>query len=217
MLLIRMTVASILATACCGCAQFALIGLLIGGPPSIEPDFDSMTGESLSAPDMKAVVVCYAPTELKWDFEMIDHEIASAVTARLAQNHVTVMHQESVRAWMDENPEWERPEEIGTAFDVDYVVDIEINDFSLYEENSTTLYRGRTEAFVHVIKMDRETGEGDRIYTKELNVVFPISVPRAAADQSFMSFKREYLSRLSESIGWLFYEHFNGDKIPWAT
>lgn len=215
--LIRIAAASLLMTACSGCAQAMLIGYLIGGPPSIEPDFDSMTGESLSAPDITAVVVCYAPTELKWDFELIDHEVASAVTARLAQNHITVMHQESVRAWMDEHPEWERPEEIGETFKADYVIDIEINDFSLYEENSTTLYRGRTEAFVHVIKMDKETGDGERIYTKEMNFVFPISVPRAAADQSFSSFKREYLSRLSEAVGWLFYEHFNGDKIPWAT
>lgn len=214
---LRIAAAILLLATSTGCAQAVLLGYLIGGPPSIEPDFDAMTGESLSAPEVTAVVVCYAPTELKWDFEKIDHEVAAAVTGRLTQNHIKVMHQESVRAWMDSHPDWERPEEIGKAFDVDYVIDIEINDFGLYEENSTTLYRGRTEAYVHVIKMDQDLGEGDKIYTKEMNVVFPISIPRAAQDQSFESFKREYLSRLSESIGWLFYEHFNGDKIPWAT
>lgn len=216
MSILRVCIASVVAMSFSGCAQAVLIGYLIGGPPSIEPDFDSMTSESLSAPDTRVAVICYAPTELKWDFEKLDKEIAEAVTYRLGQNHVKVLRPEYVQGYIDEHPDWEQAEEIGEYCEADYVVSIEISDFGLYEENSTTLYRGRTEAFVHVIKMD-EFGEGDRIYTKELNSLFPTSIPRSVQDQSFESFKREYLSNLSEQIGWLFYEHFNGDRIPWAT
>jgi hypothetical protein len=31
------------------------------------------------------------------------------------------------------------------------------------------------------------------------------------------TFKVEYLSRLSEKIGFLFYERFSGHLIPWAS
>lgn len=214
--LARIAVTSTLLISLGGCAQAVLLGYLIGGPPSIEPDFDAMTGESLSAPETTVAVICYAPTELKWDFEKIDEEIADVVTYGLGANHIKVIRPDYIRGWIDKHSDWERPEEIGAAFDVDYVVNIEINDFGLYEDNSTTLYRGRTEAFVHVIRMD-ETGDGERIYTKEVDSLFPTTIPRSAQDQSFEQFKREYLSRLAESIGWLFYEHYNGDKIPWAT
>lgn len=211
-----------------GCAQMVLLGYLIGGPPSIEPDFDAATGESLSAPNVTAAVVCYAPTELKWDFEQIDNEVAKAVTYRLGQNHVQVMNPDTVRAWLDAHPDWEKADEIAEAFKCDYVVEIELNAFRLHEENSTELLRGRCEATVNVTKADfhkpdeedRDTWElvdGERIYSDDLNSVWPTRVPRSTHDQSFESFKTEYLSRLSESIGWLFYEHYNGDKIPWAT
>ena len=211
-----------------GCAQMVLLGYLIGGPPSIEPDFDAMTGESLSAPGVTAAVVCYAPRELKWDFEAIDTEVARAVTYRLGQNHVQVINPDTIRGWLAAHPDWERADEIAEAFKCDYVVEVELHAFSLLEENSTELLRGRCEATVNVTKVDfdkpdeedRDTWtafDGERVYSKDLDNVWPTRVPRSTHDQPFDSFKTEYLSRLSESIGWLFYEHYNGDKIPWAT
>ena len=216
------------AAALSGCAQAVLLGYLIGGPPSIEPDFDAATGESLSAPHVTAAVICYAPTELKWDFEKIDDEVAKAVTYRLGQNHVKVINPDYVRGWLDEHPDWERAEELAEAFSCDYVVEIELHAFKLYEENSTELLRGRCEATVNVTKVEFDKPDeedldtwtivdSDRLYSKDLDNVFPTRTPRSTHDQSYDSFKNEYLSRLSEAIGWLFYEHYNGDKIPWAT
>lgn len=199
-----------------GCAQFVLIGYLLGGPPSIEPDFDAMTGESMQDPEKIVAVVCYAPTELKWDFEDIDAEVAKFVSFRLGEHNIRIVHPDVVRAWLDENPDWEQPEEIGREFEADYVIEVELTAFSLFEKDSTVLFRGRTEAYINVVSMD-DTGDGDKIYTKELNSVFPTQIPRSIQDGSYLSFKREYLSRLSEEIGWLFYERYNGDKIAWAT
>ena len=228
-----MSVRRILALLCVpalttGCAQMVLLGYLIGGPPSIEPDFDAATGFSMSAPDTTVAVVCYAPTELKWDFERIDKEVATAVTYRLGQNNVRVINPEAVRAWLDEHPDWEKAEEVGEAFKCNYVIDMELHAFSLYEENSTELLRGNCEATINVVKLeydrvdekDRDTWDlidGERVYSKDVDSTFPTRVPRSVHDQSYESFKKEYLSRVSEAIGWLFYEHFNGDKIPWAT
>ena len=203
-----------------GCAQTVLLGYLIGGPPSIEPDFDAQTGFSLTDEGVTVAVVCYAPNELKWDFEKIDDEIAAAVTQRLAMANVKVMDPDYVRAWTEEHPDWERPEEIGAVFETDYVIDIEINTFSLYEENSSTLYRGRTDALVNVVKMDDPKSglaEGERIYSKQVDLVYPTRIPRSTQEESYLQFKRDYLSRLSESIGWIFTDRFHGDMIGWAT
>ena len=199
-----------------GCAQFVILSYLIHGPPTIEPDFDAETGLSMSAPGKTVAVVCFAPTELQWKFPQIDDQVAEAVAYRLGQNHVQVIHPDYVRAWVDENPDWEKATEIGEVFEADFVIEIELADFRLHEGTSTTLFRGQTEAYIHVVEMFEE-GDGDRIFTKELDFAFPTRIPRSSYDQDLSAFQREYLSRLSERIGWLFYERFHGDMIGWAT
>ncbi len=212
--------AIILATLLCisltGCSHFVLLSYLIHGPPTIEPDFDTETGKSMSAVGKSVAVVCFAPTELQWKFPQIDEQVATAISYRMGQNHIKVIHPDYINAWIDEHPDWEKPEEIGKKFEADYVIEIELAAFSLHEGTSTTLFRGTTEAYVHVIEMD-EHGHGERIYTKELDFTFPTKIPRSSYDQNLSEFQREYLSRLSERIGYLFYERFHGDMIGWAT
>lgn len=200
-----------------GCSPIAMLGYLIAGPPSIEPDFETETGLSMEGGEMKVAVVCYAPKELLIEFPQIDEAVASQVALRLGEHGISIIRPEYIRAWVDEHPDWELAEEIGKEFKADYVVQIEMGAFSLYEGDSTTLYRGRTEAYVKVCAMDEDKKTGEQVFTKDVDFIFPSAVPRSAYDTTQTRFKREYISRLSEKIGWLFYEHFNGDTIPWAT
>lgn len=199
-----------------GCNYVILAGYLIGGPPSIEPDFDALTKKSMTAKDVTVAVVCYAPTEIKWDFDAVDTEVAKYVTYRLHQHEVQVVNPDRIRAWLDENSDWDEPSEIGSAFDVDYVIYIDLEKFSLYEENSANLYRGRAEGMVSVFEIDDFDG-GEKIYSKELTSRYPLAVPRSTSEVTYSSFKRQYLSRLSEEIGRLFYEHYHGDDIQDAS
>ena len=199
-----------------GCNYFILLGYLIGGPPSIEPDFDSMTKKSMTDKDVTVAVVCYAPTELKYDFDNVDREVAKYVSFRLGQHQIQFANPDIVWAWLDRNPDWDRPEEVGEALDVNYVVYIDLHAFSMFEEGSQTLYRGRAEAMVSVFEM-AEDGSGDKIYSKEITSQYPIRAPRSSSEVTYPTFKKQYLSRLSEEIGRLFFEHYAGDDIPDAV
>ncbi len=213
---IRFAAFIVMTTLCItmtGCNYAILLGYLIGGPPSIEPDFDVMTNQSMSDKEVSVCVVAFAPTELKWDFPKIDHELSKYVAYRLVEHEIKVVNPDQVKAWLNANPDWDKAEEIGEALDCNYVIYIDMNDFHLYEENSTTLYRGRSECYISVFEMD-EDGFGDKIYSKEVNSKYPIRAPRSTSEMSLDTFKREYLSRLSKEIGWLFYERYNGDNIP---
>ena len=198
-----------------GCQQFVILSYLIGGPPSIEPDFDKETGMSMKKKGKTVAVVCFAPKEMLLEFPQIDDEIAAQVAYRLGENKITIIKPDYVRAWVDTHPKWELAEEIGREFKADYIIEVELSTFSLFEGTSTTLYRGRTEADIHVTEMNGE--HGDRIYSKELDFHFPIRIARSSTEQALLPFKREYISRLSEKIGWMFYESYNGDTIPWAN
>ncbi len=199
-----------------GCQQFVILSYLIGGPPSIEPDFDKETGLSMKKKEKTVAVVCFAPKEMLLEFPHIDHEIAAQLSYRLGENKIAIIKPDYVRAWVESHPKWELAEEIGNQFKADYVIEVELSTFSLFEGTSTTLYRGRTEADIHVTEMD-ESGHGDRIYSKDLDFHFPIRVQRSSTEQELLPFKREYISRLSEKIGWMFYDSYNGDTIPWAN
>lgn len=206
---------AVVALGCCllpGCSYVLFLGYLIGGPPSIEPNFDRETKESMTDRNVTVAVICYAPTEVRYNFESVDHELARYVTFRLQQHKIKIINPDSVKAWLDENKDWDKPEEIGAAFKTTYVVYIDLNDFSLYEEGSATLYRGRSEAIVSVWKMD-DDGEAERIFQEEIRSRFPLHQPKAASEETYSSFKARYLSRLSEEIGRLFYEYYVADDI----
>jgi len=204
------------ACTCClsqGCNYFILASYLIGGPPSIEPDFDRVTHQSMTDKDVKVVVVAFAPHELQLRFHKVDKELEKYVAFKLANHHIKVAPPDLVRAWLDENPEWDKAEEIGEAFNATYVVYIDISDYSLYEPNSSMLYRGRADGMVSVFEMD-EDGYGTKIYTKEIDSTFPTLQARQTTDVTYSTFKQQYMTRLSEQIGRLFYEYYNGDDIP---
>ena len=69
-----------------GCNYMLLLGYLIGGPPQEEPQFEKETKKSMTDKDVRVAVVCYAPDDLKYKFENIDHILAKAVAVQLANS-----------------------------------------------------------------------------------------------------------------------------------
>ncbi len=211
----KLAMALVLCTTMSGCNYFILLGYLIGGPPSIEPDFDAQTQKSMTEKDVTVAIVCYAPLELQYNFDGLHNDLAKYTTFRLHSHGVKVVNPDRIRAWLDENPDWDKPEEIGEAFDVTFVIHVELHEYSLYEENSSDLYRGHAEGMVTVYEMD-EDGEGEKLYSKEITSTYPLRAPRATSEVTFSKFKKEYLSRLSDEIGRLFYEYYRGDDFTHA-
>jgi hypothetical protein len=183
-----------------------LLGYWFGGPPTIEPDFQNKTRkESLSARDKTTLVCCYADKARKFDNESVDRALAKHVASRLSAHKIKVVDPDQVDDWLGKNQRRKKPSEIGAAFKCDYIVHIDLMDFSVLEGQSTSLNRGRAGCIVNVIKMDADTTDGDVIYTRLIKSIFP---SRGAIDSSAMpasEFKKRYLSFLSDEIGRLFY------------
>jgi hypothetical protein len=195
-----------------GCQYIVLAGYLIGGPPTIEPDFDKMTKKSLTDRGVKVVVVCFVPDEIRLNFIDADKEIASHVAHRLFQHKIVVVHPDRVQEWLDKHDDWNKAEEIGEATGATHIVYIDVHKYTLYAENSHELYEGRAEVLVSVSEMQKDNS-AEKIYTKELTSKYPLQAPRSASEISFEHFRRQYLGRLSEEIGRLFYEYSNGDDL----
>ncbi|MCA9038912.1 MAG: hypothetical protein KDA65_01055 [Planctomycetaceae bacterium] len=199
-----------------GCNYFILLGYLIGGPPSIAPDFDDQTGLSMTDKDVKVAVMISADKDIQYDMDRVDKELNKYFTGRLHEHQIVVISPDYVHDWMDKNPEWDRPTELGTYFKCTYVIYVDLYEFSLLEKHSHQLYRGRAEGMVKVYQMDDDFEDGENIYSKEITSVYPLMAARSTDEVSYQTFKAEYLSRLSDELGRLFYEYYNGDDIPHA-
>lgn len=215
--LLPLALALVLAIVQSGCQGVMLLGYLIGGPPMTDPDFHHRTNkESLAGKNKSTVVYCYAAKELKWDNEAVDYEIAKHVAYRLMSKDIKVVDPDRVQAWLDKNDKWRKTAEIGKAFKADYVVHIDVKDFSLFEANAQNLYRGRADIIINVVKMDDDKKDGNVIYTNPLKSFFPLRAAVDSNQMSFAEFKKHYLSALSDEIGKLFYSVATGDDIPYG-
>ncbi|MFN0054576.1 MAG: hypothetical protein ACKV0T_20565 [Planctomycetales bacterium] len=197
-----------------GCQAVLLFGYLIGGPPMIEPDFNKQTSEKLDGKNKTVLVMCYAPTELRWDNDAVDYELSKFVAHRLNANSIKVMDPDRVHAWLDKNKDWSKISEVGAEFQVDYIVHIDLKEYSLFEEHTHELYRGRSDAVVSVIKMNEDKKDGDSIYSKELKSRFPKTMGVSVYQYSYADFKQLYLATLADEVGMLFYPYAAGEDIP---
>ena len=215
-LFLRCVVVALLLSCTAGCNYFVMLGYLIGGPPQLEPIFEKETNRSLTDLGERVAVVCYVDDKLKYQYDGIDHLVAVRVAARLGRNHIDIVNPEEVRLWLEENPDWDTPDEIGSELDATFVVFIDFNHFSLYEENAQHLFRGRAECIVSVYEIEAN-GDGKRIFTHDLSSQYPTLEARSASDISYDRFRGEYLWRLSEEIGRMFFPYGSGDDIGSAT
>lgn len=207
----------LLAAGQSGCNAVLLLGYLIGGPPSQEAPFHTRTKESLEKKNKVTLVYCYAPKELKWDNEAVDYELAKHIAHQLNSNKIKVIDPDRVNAWLDRNDKWHKVSEIGAAFKVDYVIHVDLKDYSLFEAHSANLYRGRADAIVSVVKMNEDKKDGHVIFNEPIKSNFPTRAPVDSNQVSFAEFKKRYLSALSDEIGRLFYPSFSGDDIPYGV
>lgn len=215
--LLCLTLVFAILTNMVGCNYVILLSYLIHGPPSIAPGFETETGQSMTEEDVTVAVFCFAPKEIKFDFDKIDHDLARAVSFRLGQHNIRFVNPDYVQAWTDRNPDWDHAHEIGEAFQTRYVVYIDLHEYNLYEHESSTLYRGRAEAIVKVFEMDEAYSDGELIYQKDITSKFPLLQGRSTSEVTYSTFKREFVGRLSEEIGRLFYEHYAGSDVVDAT
>lgn len=199
-----------------GCNAVVLLGYLIGGPPSIEPEFNKQTKKDLAAKGKRILVLVEAPDEVNnMDFDAVDRELAKTLAVQLIVNKITVIDPDRVYGWLASNPDYEKPAEVGAHFKADYVVHVDLTDWNLYEENTQEMYRGRSEFIVNVIEMKGKTGSV--IWTKSKTSRFPTRVPISVTQYPRAQFKKTYMTRLGDEIGSLFYPTFAGDDIPYSV
>ncbi len=161
-----------------------------------------------------AIVSNFARNEVHPDLQAADAELADqvahAIKKRCAENKhkIKIINSAQVRS---EQLKQQlaggivSPIDIGKSLKADYVLDLTINSFSIYEKNHLPpFYRGKTDLAVDLYKIDVKDGE-HKVFNKEFPRLYPSgSGPIDASSMPPSTFRRGFVTKIANDISKMF-------------
>lgn len=178
-----------------GCMQLAGLAYMIRGE-TVKAAYPGLKGK-------RVAVVCRPPATLQYRNATAARDIAKQVGILLKAEvkDLTLVDPREVAKWTDEN-DWQEYTEIGKALEAEMVVAIDLDSFSLQEEQ--TLFQGKSTVNITVYDM---TANGDAVFERTLpQTLFPTN-PVSAMDRPEAEFRRQFVGVLSDKIARHFYDH----------
>ncbi len=180
-----------------GCVGTAAQVMYVLFGHKVKAEFDEFKGKRVAV-----VTTADAPA---YGPDTVSETLSRAVTMHLVKHvkKIDVVPQSQISSWMDSNgfgaPD---PMALGKAVNADYVLMIELSDYSIHD--GKTMYKGTSSHKVDVYNM---TENGRLVFTRGPNeFVFPRD-GRPSIESSERKFEAFYLTRLSDRIARLFYTY----------
>lgn len=154
-------------------------------------------------------------TGLAADFEYpnarMNVALASAQAIGEHVKKVEFVDATEIDTFQEENIDWAAIpfSSIGSKFDVQRILYLDIYQFTLYEENSINLLRGRISAAVRVYEMDSPNPD-QPAYRDEIIVLYPEGYPMALSDAAMQNVHFNTITIFADQLAKKFYNH----KIP---
>ncbi len=203
-----------------GCSLFVMAGKMLFGDPLNICDFTSQTHVDLMKEEKTVLVICSTPESVKVHWPSLDFDILEGVSRNLMTHDIKVVKLDKVATWIDENGgEFEDPSELAAEFDADYIIHIDLNQFSYHEEHSNTLFRGRATGNVMAYRIvkSKEKGKSSaqtlQVFSQEFNSEYPTLQPIPKEQMNEKSFQQIYLAELCEQLARKFYNYRLGDTF----
>lgn len=203
-----------------GCSLSVMAGKMLFGDPMIGDDFKGVTGKSLTEKGKKVAVICNTPESVRDEFSALGVELLREICTKMRGHKIDVIPSSKIASWIDDNGgEVGNLNELAQKIEADYIVRIDIDQFSYQEENSPNLFRGRAAGSVTVFEVlynEQKTAKVKRlseIYSKRFASVYPVHQAVPADQTSPIIFRKKYMDRVSDEISRLFYRHRAGSDF----
>jgi hypothetical protein len=205
-----------LASSQCGCSLFVMAGKAIFGDPKIASAFKQQTKVDLAKADKKIAIVCSTPHSVKKDYPSVEFDLIDGVTRRLKRRGVDVVNPDRVATWMDDKGGYHNnPEELAKEVGADYVVHIDLDRFTLREENSPSLWRGNILGKVIAFQIVDVGGQqaAQRVFEREYTSLYPKHNPISEQQKSLKMFSKEYLDQVSAELARMFHDFRLSEEV----
>ena len=211
------TCIALVASSLTGCSLVIMANKMLFGDPVVTSAFRRATGTDLVKSGETVLVVCSVPHGVKSRFEGAEYEIVQKVTRQLGRQKIKVVNSNDVAEWMDNNGGmWDGPGELARAFETNYVLHIDLKQFSYEEPNSPNMYRGRIAGTVYGFRVEGE-GEARRaweVFSYGYSLTHPATRPFSREEIPTPEvFLRTCVDRASIELAQLFYDHRLSEEI----
>jgi hypothetical protein len=128
----------------------------------------------------RLVIVPYAGTDVLFSYPTapleISHGLVNEIVRNLKPRIHSIEHPVQVVRWQESNLEWPNMAlaDIAKAFRADTLLYVELERYTMIEERSANLFRGRIKARIQVVKADAERNP---VYETVVETVFPEDRP----------------------------------------
>jgi hypothetical protein len=203
-----------------GCQIVIGVLQILQGFPKQDADFKTQTGRKLGEKGKKIVILCSSVSSAQAELPSLDLDVIAELTRRFRSQEINVVDSHKIARWIDDEGEITDATDlakIGPKFGADYVVLIKFDEFGFREENSPQMYRGHARGSATVVELKKDaSGEktlAKQIYHRPFDSKYPVHQPISADQEKPATFKQRYLSRLSEELARLFYDHRPGEDM----
>lgn len=204
-----------------GCQIVIGVLQIFKGFPTDDADFKIQThGRRLDEKGKKVVILASSEPSAKSELPSLDADVISELTRRFNVQKIKVVDSHKINRWIDDNggiTDATDLVEVGPKFGADFILLIKFEEFGFRENHSPQLYRGHARGSVVVVEM-KPGPEGAKpiakqIYHRPFDSHYPVNGPIPAEQEKPSVFRQRYLTRLSEELARLFYDHRPGDDM----
>ena len=203
--------------ACFGCNP-ALLPLFLQGEAQDDATIKRLALEDKKK-EVKVAIVVSSRLDARQELRNINYELGRSTVEQLRavaktnEDKLTVIDAAKVRRYLDNHPHWqnldydELADKLKTAFKVDYVIDVEIDSMSLYEQGNHELLRGRADVHVTLVNANDPDDVG---HDKDIRALYPNEQAGPIAvdsDMNVFNFREKFLTSLGKKIVYCFCNH----------
>ena len=180
----------------CGCGPRDSSDFFLGCQGTARSNYRGLANKRI------ALVVTTHPG-IEFDHPLADENIARAANwwIRRKVRGVTFVDPYEIESFQRSSvlPIKKRLSEIAQRFDMDRLVLVELMRFTLVEEGSVDLLRGRIVSRLSVYELDRPSGE-QLVYQDELRLVIPPNSPVSSSRITPLALKKLMIERFAEGL-----------------
>jgi len=170
--------------------------------------------------EVSVAVVCRA-TGLENRPELapvVEQELSELVTKKLKlrylanKDKVNVLAPSRVRPYLaTKGSDASSMYELGKTLKADYVITMEVTQFSMADNSFRTLYRGESEIDIRVLDINKDAGDAT-VWTKVFKREYPRGRHMDAGDISQLQFRTNFGAAIAEDVSRFFAEYSKDEK-----
>lgn len=142
----------------------------------------------------RLVIVPYASTDILFTYPVVplevSHDILREIYINLKPRVKVVVRPVDLIRWQEANLEWPNMalEDIAKAFQADTLLYVELERYTMIEDRSASLQRGRVKARIQVVKVDPKEAQASKagrnpVYETTVETLFPEDRPLVAVSE----------------------------------